>query len=222
MLAYRLRVGQNIFGHSYCDHTGKQLKVYDLIPIVSFIFFRGKCRECGKKLPLLYPLVELANAIVLGGVFFVLYDKGVGFLQIALLLVLLQVMFFLAIYDFKYWAIPKFSYIPIAVITILLFIVNGLPYLVLINGICVVILLILVRLLIKKSGFNFQEILIIGLLGLNFTTVTYLWLCALTSFLGFIFGSLRIILRRESIATAKIQLFPYIFVALLVVLTLLY
>ena len=33
-------------GRSHCDHCGETLKWDDLIPIVSYIFLRGKCRYC--------------------------------------------------------------------------------------------------------------------------------------------------------------------------------
>ena len=62
MLVYRLPRHEGLGGHSYCDVTGKQLKPIDLIPIISYIIFRGKCRECGGKLPLKYPLIELSDA----------------------------------------------------------------------------------------------------------------------------------------------------------------
>ena len=44
-----------------CDH---RLAWYDLFPLFSYLFLRGKCRYCGAKLARQYPLVEGANGIL--------------------------------------------------------------------------------------------------------------------------------------------------------------
>lgn len=49
-------------GRSKCPNCHKELSVLELIPIFSFIFLRGKCKHCGHKISLQYPLVELASA----------------------------------------------------------------------------------------------------------------------------------------------------------------
>jgi prepilin signal peptidase PulO-like enzyme (type II secretory pathway) len=53
-----------IFGRSKCSYCHQKLKWYELIPILSFIFQAGKCRNCGKKLSLEYPLVEILSGLV--------------------------------------------------------------------------------------------------------------------------------------------------------------
>lgn len=44
---------------SRCTQCNKELKWYDLFPIVSYGILKGKCRYCQKNIPLLYPIVEL-------------------------------------------------------------------------------------------------------------------------------------------------------------------
>lgn len=48
---------------SHCMACGKQIKWYDLVPLVSFLFLGGKCRYCKAKLSWQYPLVEATNGI---------------------------------------------------------------------------------------------------------------------------------------------------------------
>lgn len=49
---------------SHCPHCKKEIKWYDLIPFVSFIILKTKCRSCGKPISWQYPLVELGTAIL--------------------------------------------------------------------------------------------------------------------------------------------------------------
>lgn len=59
---------------SHCMSCGVRLKWYDLIPVVSYLALHGRCRSCGSKLSLQYPLVEAGNGLLwvitflLGGV----------------------------------------------------------------------------------------------------------------------------------------------------------
>ncbi len=49
-------------GGSYCPNCGKALKPLDLVPVLSYVFLRGKCRYCGEKISAQYPLIELLCA----------------------------------------------------------------------------------------------------------------------------------------------------------------
>ena len=70
VLLWRLPEGKGIGGRSHCRDCHHQLAWSDLIPIVSFIILRGKCRYCHTKIHIRYPLVELTTGLVLG-LFFV-------------------------------------------------------------------------------------------------------------------------------------------------------
>lgn len=48
---------------SSCPHCKKKIKVYDNIPILSFLLLRGKCRYCKEKISLSYPLVEFLTPL---------------------------------------------------------------------------------------------------------------------------------------------------------------
>jgi len=51
-------------GRSCCDHCGTRLGVRDLVPLLSWLSSRGRCRHCGKPIGEFYPLVELAALTV--------------------------------------------------------------------------------------------------------------------------------------------------------------
>lgn len=48
---------------SFCPECEKTIAWYDNIPIASYFILRAKCRDCGARIPLRYPLVELATAL---------------------------------------------------------------------------------------------------------------------------------------------------------------
>ena len=49
---------------SFCANCGKPLKWYMNIPILSYIFLKGKCAYCGKPINFIYPFVEIAGALL--------------------------------------------------------------------------------------------------------------------------------------------------------------
>lgn len=54
-----------LFGTSSCPSCKKKLSALDLIPIFSYIFLRGKCRKCGKKISPHYLFLEIITGLVL-------------------------------------------------------------------------------------------------------------------------------------------------------------
>jgi leader peptidase (prepilin peptidase)/N-methyltransferase len=52
------------FARSACLHCGTRLSGWDLVPLASFVFLRGRCRYCGQKIGLSHPLVEVAAVLV--------------------------------------------------------------------------------------------------------------------------------------------------------------
>ena len=58
----RLPHGQTLLGRSACPHCRYQLRVPDLVPVLSFLFLRGKCRQCRQPISWRYPALELVVA----------------------------------------------------------------------------------------------------------------------------------------------------------------
>jgi leader peptidase (prepilin peptidase) / N-methyltransferase len=53
---------QATVGRSRCDSCNRELSVVELIPIVSWLYTRGRCRSCGARIPGLHPSIEIAAA----------------------------------------------------------------------------------------------------------------------------------------------------------------
>src|SRR5271170_6149081 len=57
------RGARTIGGRSACLHCGAPLIWYDMVPVASWIILRGRCRSCGTRISVQYPLVEATTAI---------------------------------------------------------------------------------------------------------------------------------------------------------------
>ncbi len=129
-VSLRHNTGKGLSGRSFCFSCGKTLSWYELIPVFSFLFQKGRCRKCGSVISWQYPTVEIITGIL----FFALSQKfldffilgtiiGVGsFYGIAILsamiiyAVLFGLLVVIGVYDIRHKIIPnKLVYILIFV-----------------------------------------------------------------------------------------------------------
>ena len=65
LAVYRIPLGQNIiYMHSYCPKCNHRLGVFDLFPILSYIFLGGKCRYCKNSIRIRYLILEVMSGMV--------------------------------------------------------------------------------------------------------------------------------------------------------------
>lgn len=113
----RLETGEGVIaGRSHCPHCKKTLKWFDLIPLSSFVFLKGKCRYCQQKISWQYPIVELATALSFLLIFnfkFPIFNQflisNFQFLNILNFLFLIFVscvLIIIFVYDLKHFIIP--------------------------------------------------------------------------------------------------------------------
>jgi leader peptidase (prepilin peptidase) / N-methyltransferase len=53
---------------STCPECGSSISAQDNVPVVSWLLLRGRCRHCGARIPVRYPLIEVATGLLFGGV----------------------------------------------------------------------------------------------------------------------------------------------------------
>lgn len=115
VLIYRLPRGISfVKGYSMCTSCEKRIQAYDLVPIISYLVLRGKCRDCGAGISVKYPLVEL-----LGGLLGVAAVLKYGLsppapLYLAVFIILLAVSFI----DAEHMIIPFGLVIALAVLAV--------------------------------------------------------------------------------------------------------
>lgn len=87
---------------SHCMSCGYHLKWYDMIPVFSFLVLRGKCRKCGRKLSVQYPLIEAANGILY---VCIVWTGGLS-VDSLLYCLLASALLVLSVIDFRTYEIP--------------------------------------------------------------------------------------------------------------------
>lgn len=69
LATYRIPLKQDItHTRSYCPKCNSRLNFFDLIPVLSYIFLKGKCRYCHEKISPRYILIEIFS-----GIFYLLF-----------------------------------------------------------------------------------------------------------------------------------------------------
>ena len=100
-----LRIPKNesiISPRSHCERCGHMLSWYELIPIFSFIYQRGKCRKCHKKLSWIYPFSEFFT-----GLLFAISYYSFGFsYQFLIALIISSLLILVTVSDLTYMMIP--------------------------------------------------------------------------------------------------------------------
>lgn len=103
VLIDRLPRNKSILGRSHCDYCKKALFPLDLIPVISFVFLKGRCRYCKKPLSFFYPIIEITTGLVFVVSYLASQDQVLQIVFNILLTSSLLVIFFA---DLKYGIIP--------------------------------------------------------------------------------------------------------------------
>ncbi|WP_459835429.1 prepilin peptidase [Halanaerobaculum tunisiense] len=104
VVVYRLPAGESIiYPGSHCPECKTRLAPLDLIPVISFLATKGRCRYCQTKISYQYPLVELLTAFLF---LFLLGEYQVSF-QLGTYLVLVSLLIPISIIDLQEMIIPN-------------------------------------------------------------------------------------------------------------------
>ena len=105
---------------SSCPRCGSRIRWYDNVPVISWIFLRGKCRNCGLPISPRYPIVELLTAVLVLAVYH-RYGMGWPTLGYALFVCALLALTFI---DLDTWLLPHEITWPLIVLGLVSFLWN--------------------------------------------------------------------------------------------------
>lgn len=113
-LIWRFKIGKSITrGRSMCPDCKHELTAVDLIPVISWLMLRGKCRHCHKPISVQYPLVEVITSGLFGLSYWSLMpDSTLQWVGYGVWLYILTSLIFLGAYDLKWYLLPDRILLP--------------------------------------------------------------------------------------------------------------
>ena len=184
LLGYRLPIDIDVFKKSTCDKCNHELKLYERIPIISFLIQKGRCNYYHQKISKYYIIFEILTGVLFSLTYISFRDDGL--LKIIFALLFVTSLIIVCFSDFKYMIISDEVLIVFSTIIILL------------------------KLFIK---FNNEEILNLMDLGYSLidifidAVVAYLIMFAIKKIGDFVF-------KKESLGNGDLKLMAYIAVVL--------
>lgn len=211
---FRIPRDQSIsYPPSHCTKCNQKIKSYDLIPIISYIFLRGKCRFCGDKISFKYPLIELITG-VLFALLYIKYGFSFQFIKFAVFICLLLVI---GIIDFETTDVYLKTTLT-GIIAGIIFIISGcfysiniLPYI--LGGLLGGGIISVIILLTHGMGWGDAEICFVAGLFLGFK------LTVLMLFLAFVIGGftgILLIITKKKSRKDYIPFGPFIAIAAII------
>ena len=192
--AWRIVHGESVLkGRSHCPYCDHPLGFLDLIPVFSFLFLKGHCRYCGKKLSARYLGAELVTALVFVSIV-LFFDISWRTLE---LLILASVLLCISFADLEDYLVPD-RFIIAGIVTRIVFVIalseniwQGLLDMI-IGGLCVTVPLIILVLiadkLLGRDTMGGGDIKLIFMVGLYFEWTHSLLMMIVACVLGILFA----------------------------------
>jgi len=203
---YRIPKGESIvYPGSHCMTCKHPLNRLDLVPVLSFLFLKGRCRYCNQKIPSRYMAIELLTGLLYG----VVYLKFGLSLELIMYATFIALLIVLTMIDSDHMLLPtkiilfgaglgivfrsvqavlyhdvRFFIYPI----VAAFIGYGLFY----------VTFYLAKLLLKKEGLGFGDVRLIGMLAIYLSVRLTFLTIFLASILASLYGLVLLYIKKKS------------------------
>ncbi len=162
VVIYRIPKGESIvFPASKCQSCQNSLKWWHNIPIISWLFLRGKCYFCKEKISAQYPIVEFLTGVI----FVALYFKLGLVWYLPFVAASFAALLALVMIDFKYMAVPdNVNFAALIFALIQADFLNGLMYAAIAAG-GLYLIGLLAALLARKQAMGGADVIVAGTMG---------------------------------------------------------
>lgn len=223
-------------GRSFCDHCKSTINWFDNIPLLSYLLLSGKCRNCGKKISIRYPLIELSTAIIFATTYIVIrnctitlpgfslkgeiictYSDLLGVFAIPFFLLILSLLLAIFVIDFENQIIPDELVFSAMVVTLFVKILafQTVLYVNLLTAFSAAVFLLGINLATRGKGMGLGDVKLALLGGLLLgwpATVTWLYLSFI---IGAITGTVLILAKKAKFGK-QIAFGPFLIVSLFI------
>jgi leader peptidase (prepilin peptidase)/N-methyltransferase len=196
---------------SHCTKCDYVIRWYDNIPILSYLFLRGRCRRCGDRISIQYPLVELING-ALALALFLRFGPGFSFAVLFLFCSALVVVTFI---DLEHQIIPDSITLPGIVIGFAVsFFIPQLGWLnsligIVAGGGSLLLIAYGYEFLTKKDGMGGGDVKLLAMMGAFFGWKAILFIIFAASLVGSVIG-ISVMLAQKKDSSLAIPFGPFL------------
>lgn len=212
---YRIPKKESIvYPPSHCTKCGHKLYSLDLIPVISYITLKGKCRYCKSKISSRYLIIEITNSL-LYLVLFIKFKFTLEFFSYCFLISLLLVVF---VIDLRYKIIPNkinlFGFSIILTIKVLesLYYLSFAPLLDSILGLLIGAIPILLVILITNGGMGAGDMKLMAVIGMWFG-LKFTYLVLVIGILAASIMAVILLVTKQSTKKSELPFAPFLFVS---------
>lgn len=234
-IAFRLEKDEDyLFSRSKCPSCGVVLSWSELIPLLSFILQKGKCRHCQARISWRYPLTEILTASWVYLLAFSLKTKltFISLVEFFFFFSLLSILFVLALYDWKTFFIDDRLLVVGIIIFLIFYFSKGLYFTIakdfsfllnyffnfgkiepLFSALISASFFLIFFLLTKGQGMGFGDVKVAFVIGLYLKTGDSILAIMIASLFGSIYGLYLILKNRKF--RQPIPFVPFMFLGVL-------
>lgn len=194
---------------SHCEKCKKKLLWYELIPVLSYFIFRGKCSKCGYKVPFYYPVTELLLGISLGSIYY--------FELSSTMYVLVVFLFVMSYFDRLYKGVPKVIVHVYLLSSFLIFTLYSIytsftyPNSLVVSIVFTIFVLILSK--VMKKAFGMGDLLILFGMGFLLSIPMYILFIYTFLFISLLYSFVLIFLKKATIKSS-LPLVPLMYISI--------
>ncbi len=220
VLIDRLPRGESLIkGRSHCDSCKKRIKSYDLIPVISYLLLRGKCRHCKAKIPRRVITVEIVSGFQFTLLFLFSFESLASFILLCAVSLLVLAI---AVIDIEHGIILDILLVALGVIAVFYILLLA-PLLFLshfITGFVAFLFFFIVFLVTRGRGIGFGDVkyaFFIGFLLGSLLTIVAMYVAFLT---GALLSIILVIAHKKKLKGSTIPFGPFlslgVFVSILI------
>jgi len=206
--------GETLGGRSHCDYCKKTLEWYDLIPVISYVVLRGRCRRCHKKLSIQYLLVELAT-----GTIYVMTWLLVPLASVILYWGIVSCAWIIFLSDLRYKLISDYMQIALFISVLLLKISSKATIFSLmgdsISGLAVLLPIGLIYVVTNERAMGLGDVILAGIIGFTLGVGKGLLAIYIAFLVGAIIGIILLATQKKGMKSA-VPFGPFLLIGMLV------
>ena len=218
VVGYRVPKGESIlYPPSHCTKCNHKLGPLELIPVLSYIFLGGKCKNCKSKISCFYPIFEFMSG-VLFSLSFVVFGLS---LKCLLAILFISMLLIIIISDYQTMIIPDSVLIVFGLLIIIVkYFIVGYPSILysLLDGIIAFIFMLVIKLfgdfIFKRESMGGGDIKLLGIFGIVFGYIMAIFSVFLASVIGL---PISLILLKKS-KSHEIPFGPFLAIAAIIIL----